>query len=131
MNLRKADADIAAAELLLSPLGNPSNDEALLDLAAYHIQQGIEKLLKYRLHELHGADDTAGAFRTHKIYDLINMLEEQYEEVLPADLKKMAITITDWEAESRYNDNLTATREEMEAAIRIYRGLRAEISPAT
>ncbi len=43
MNLKKAMDDIIAAKLLLSSSGNPTNYEGLFDLAAYHIQQGIEK----------------------------------------------------------------------------------------
>ena len=44
--LRRAESDIAIAELLLSEEGNPTHDEMITDQAAYHVQQGIEKALK-------------------------------------------------------------------------------------
>lgn len=47
MKLERADADIQLAEKLLSSQWNPSNDELMYDMAAYHAQQGIEKLLKF------------------------------------------------------------------------------------
>lgn len=37
--LARAQADIDIAKLLLSPEGNPSNDEMITDQAAYHVQQ--------------------------------------------------------------------------------------------
>ena len=46
--LGRAEADISIARLLLSPSGNPTNDEMITDQAAYHVQQGIEKALKYQ-----------------------------------------------------------------------------------
>lgn len=46
--LARAQADIDIAKLLLSPEGNPSNDEMITDQAAYHAQKGIEKAMKYQ-----------------------------------------------------------------------------------
>ena len=123
MNLKKADADMTTAQLLISSAGNPGNDEALYDLAAYHAQQAIEKALKFLLVEKYGEDESARHFRTHKIYDLIGMLET-HGYCVSDELKEMAITITDWEAESRYNDNLVATTNEIKKAIRLYSELR-------
>ena len=36
--LRRAESDIAIAELLLSEEGNPTHDEMITDQAAYHVQ---------------------------------------------------------------------------------------------
>ncbi len=38
MNLKRAYADLAIAENLITPHGNPTNDEYLYDAAAYHVQ---------------------------------------------------------------------------------------------
>ena len=46
--LKRANVDIQIAKMLMSPLGNPSNDEMITHQAAYHIQQGMEKALKYQ-----------------------------------------------------------------------------------
>ena len=46
--LKRARSDIQIAKTLMSPAGNPTNDEMITDQAAYHIQQGIEKALKYQ-----------------------------------------------------------------------------------
>lgn len=44
MYLEHADADLYSVKLLLSPQGNPSNDEYILDIAAYHTQQSMENI---------------------------------------------------------------------------------------
>lgn len=43
MLIDRADRDIYNAKWLISSTGNPSNDELLNDMAACHVQQGIEK----------------------------------------------------------------------------------------
>lgn len=124
MRLERADADIQLAEKLISPTWNPTNDELLYDMAAYHTQQGIEKLLKYILHDIYGMDESIRKFRTHKIYDLIAILEEDYSYNVSDKLMEMSIKITDWEAQSRYGDDIVATREDIAAAIQIYHDMR-------
>lgn len=44
--LVRAEADIKIAKLLISPIGNPTNDEMVTDQAAYHTQQAIEKAIE-------------------------------------------------------------------------------------
>lgn len=41
MKLKKAKDDIVAANLLMKPENNPTNDEGIYDLAAYHAQQAV------------------------------------------------------------------------------------------
>jgi len=43
--LKRARTDIQIAKTLMTPAGNPTNDEMVTDQAAYHVQQGIEKAL--------------------------------------------------------------------------------------
>lgn len=47
--LRRSESDAEIAALLLSDQGNPTNDEMIVDQAAYHAQQAIEKAMKYQL----------------------------------------------------------------------------------
>ena len=46
--MKRARIDIQIAKTLMTPAENPTNDEMVTDQAAYHIQQGIEKALKYQ-----------------------------------------------------------------------------------
>ena len=124
MLLSKANADIQTAKLLLSPVGNPTNDEQMTDLAAYHTQQGIEKVLKYVLHEGMGIDDTQRAYKTHNLFFLIDWIERESGFVVPDSLKEMADEITDWEAGSRYGESSIAEKNTIQTAIDIYEKLK-------
>ncbi len=126
MNLKKAMDDITAARLLLSPASNPTNDEGLFDLAAYHIQQGIEKALKHLLHDHYGMDDTTRKFRTHDLAALI-FLVEGYGFQVSNGLKRRASDISDWETNSRYGGNLLIEKREMEEAITLFYELISQI----
>ena len=47
MNYRdRAQADINTAKLIMSPIGNPTNDEGIYDIAAFHVQQSLRKRSK-------------------------------------------------------------------------------------
>lgn len=125
MTLNKVDADIKTAESNISAVGNPTNDEAMYDIAAYHVQQGIEKLLKILLSDVFGMDSTTKRFRTHSITMLISILEDDYDFIdIPDGIREKSITITDWEAQSRYGDDLVASRNEIVEAISLYYELR-------
>lgn len=63
-----AQADIEIAKILMSPAGNPTNDELIVDQAAYHVQQGIEKALKYQTEML--------GIEYKKIHNLIGLIAD-------------------------------------------------------
>ena len=119
MLLERADADIQAAKLLLSPVGNPTNDERMTDLAAYHTQQAIEKILKYVLHDGMEMDNTAKEFKTHNLFFLIDWIERKSSFTVPDSLKEIADEITDWEANSRYGESSVAEKDRIQSAIDI------------
>ncbi|MBR0090874.1 MAG: HEPN domain-containing protein [Lachnospiraceae bacterium] len=119
--LVRAEADIKIAKLLMSPEGNPSNEEMITDQAAYHAQQAIEKALKYQT-EMMGLDYT----RTHNLTGLIATLEKQGFTVAD-DLKGKAFEISDWEASSRYKDDFMVVKSEIEKAISMYEELKGRI----
>ena len=97
--LKRARTDIEIAKILMSPAGNPTNDEMITDQAAYHIQQGIEEALKYQT-EISGLP-------YKKIHNLTGLIidVENAGFAVSNELKAMAFQISDWEASSRYNDD--------------------------
>lgn len=119
--LGRAEADISIARLLLSPSGNPTNDEMITNQAAYHVQQGIEKALKYQT-EMMGIEYK----KTHSLIGLITDLEKSGFIVSDA-LKSKAFLISDWEASSRYNDDFSAVRRDIEDAVILYEELKNQI----
>lgn len=48
---------------------------------------------------------------------MISMLEEDYSYAVPDELVEMSIKITDWEAQSRYGDDIVAAREDVLQAV--------------
>ena len=55
------------------------------------------------------------------------MLEEDYSYTVPDELTEMSIKITDWEAQSRYGDDIVATREDILRAVEIYQRIREHL----
>ena len=119
--LRRSESDIAIAKILLSPEGNPTNDEMITDHAAYHVQQGIEKALKYQT-EIMGIPYR----KIHNLVGLISDLEQNGYTVSDA-MKSKAFVISDWEASSRYNDDFSVVKAEIENAIDLYEELKEDI----
>ena len=119
----KAEADIKTAKLLISPQGNPTNDELLYDNGAYHVQQAYEKELKHILHDLLGADDTAREFRTHNIADLINQIENSGYNI-PDEIKEISHDLSNWEANTRYNSDILVELNEINNVIDLFDKLK-------
>ncbi len=127
MLLSKADADIRVAELLISPQGNPTNDENIIDLAAFHVQQAIEKTLKHVLQTEAGISEGYKGYKTHDLVSLITMVENKTEFVVPDALKNIASDVSSWEASSRYGGSYTGTLNEIRQAIDLFKELREEV----
>ena len=123
----RAEDDIKVAKLLVTPVGNPTNDEGTLDIAAYHVQQAIEKELKHVLHDVYDISDETREFKTHIIDDLIDMVESQTDYVVPDKVKEIALTITNWESKSRYPNSIVSNLNEIIEAIDIYDLLKSDI----
>ncbi len=119
--LARAQADIEIAKMLISPVGNPTNDELITDQAAYHVQQGIEKALKYQT-EMLGIEYK----KIHNLVGLISDLEKNGFSVTDK-LKLKAFMISDWEASSRYNDDFSVVKADIEDAIGLYEELKKQI----
>lgn len=123
ISLRLVKADLQTAKNNLSPAINLTNDEYLYNIAAYHVQQAVEKCLKIILHQYYGADDNSRVFRTHNIAALLGMIEDFSDSgqdcpVQISDyLRIMSADLTMWEASSRYNDDIVILRESIETVI--------------
>lgn len=127
MLLNRADADIKLAEFAISPEGNPTNDENMIDLAAFHVQQAIEKTLKYILQTEAGMAEGQRGYKTHDLVSLITMVETKTEFVVPDDLKIIASDVSNWEASSRYGGSYSGTLNEIRYAIGLYKELKEKI----
>lgn len=119
--LARARADVEISRILLTDEGNPTHDEMITDQAAYHAQQAIEKALKYQT-EMLGIEYK----KVHNLAALIPPLEAAGFSVCD-ELKAKAYIISDWEASSRYNDDFSAVKADIEDAIRLYENLEADI----
>ncbi len=127
MLLRKAEVDIKLAEYAISSEGNPTNDENMIDMAAFHVQQAIEKTLKHILRTEAGISETDKGYKTHDLVSLILMIEEKTDFVVPDGLKEIASDVTGWEASSRYGGSYTGILNEIRQAIDLYKELKEEI----
>lgn len=89
-----------------------SVDDAFVDDCCYNLQQTIEYCLKYIV-EMNGEN----YIENHDVRAQLNKLDS-LNVVLPFkdDIRKLASTINDWEAESRYNDDFTALKEDIDDA---------------
>ena len=112
--LERAKSDLKAAGFMLSPENNPSGDERLFDIGAYHVSQAVEKCLKHILHDRLGEDDTAKSFKTHSINALISKVESLSEYQIPDYIKEIAALVTTWEADTRYSVDCIASKSDIE-----------------
>lgn len=90
----RAKSDIKLSHMLLD-----SNDDYDLLLAAFHVQQAAEKLLRSCLKE-----SDANNNKTHNISSLLNLLPENQNYFVNQDLEmfyKNAPILTEWESKAR------------------------------
>lgn len=130
MNINRVIADIEISKRCCRSENNPTNDEYFYDAAAYHIQQAIEKELKYMLHNIYGMDDKPRSFRTHNISTLLLYLGRYNPEFVQnkcQNIIEISDVLTDWEASCRYGENIVSTRRDIEKAIIIAEDLLKDI----
>lgn len=129
MNIQRIKADIDNVKIILSGYGNPTNDEYLLDIAAYHTQQAIEKCLKYYLHDVYKEDDTKKKFKTHNLSTLALWLSSYDKNFMEnhEGLIDLLDEVTNWEASSRYGESIISTRKDINKAITYAEELYKEV----
>lgn len=92
---------------------HPWNDELILNHAAYHLQQTVEKVLK-------GALECAGVTvpNTHKITKLVAMISNHGANLVITEwLDDHSEMLSEWEAETRYNMDFLVERRKLERAM--------------
>lgn len=99
-------ADIIAARQAIEYF-EKNGVKDIKNVAAYHLQQAAEKLLKYQIYK------TLANVNHHRIYthDLSRLIDyanaEGLQLILPDYVKRHVNTITEWEAGSRYDIGFT------------------------
>ena len=97
----RAKSDLQSARLIIS---QEASDELLLDVAPYHVQQGVEKLLKFSL-----ATKGERPKHTHDIAILAEQLESAGDEI-PAWLNENIDTLNSYATKTRYGSNIVGTK---------------------
>ncbi len=108
---RSAQMDYEAAAMIWK---NPYNDEMILNIAAYHLQQTVEKTLK-------GALECAGVTvpNTHRISKLIKMIFDHGANLAITDwIDDHSEMLSEWEAQTRYNMDFLVEKRKLDTAIK-------------
>ncbi len=108
---RSARMDFETAYMLWE---KPYNDELILNNAAYHLQQAVEKVLK-------GALECVGVTvpNTHKITKLLEMITNNGANLIITEwLDEHSEMLSEWEAETRYNMDFLVEKRKLGKAIR-------------
>ena len=109
--LDKAKKDIAAAEALYR---QPEADELFLDAVSYHIQQAVEKALKYQMEESGIHYDYE-----HDIQNLIDTALAGDKNIIVTDyIKENTDMLTNWESKTRYITGYRVVKERVDIAIK-------------
>ena len=95
-------ADIIAAGQAIDYYGSHGAKD-IKNIAAYHIQQAAEKLIKIQIYA-HGAAINYAALYTHNLEKLILYADSlQIGPVIPKYIRENSLVLTGWEAGSRYD----------------------------
>lgn len=95
-------ADIIAAKQAIEYF-EQKRIKDIKNVAAYHLQQAVEKILKYQIYQSGIRVDNGKMYR-HDIRKLLDYAEEEnIRLIVPDYVQKHANSITDWEAGSRYD----------------------------
>lgn len=107
---RSAKMDYETAVMIWK---SPYNDEMILNNAAYHLQQAVEKILK-------GALECVGVTvpNTHKISKLIKMISDHGANlVLTEWIDDHSEMLSEWETEARYDMDFLVEKRKLDAAV--------------
>lgn len=94
--LEGAKANYLAAEHLLTI---KLDDENMINIIGYHLQQALELGIKHML-EINGIKYP----KTHDITDLISLVPEEFQNIF-SDVEVYSEVITMWESKTRYVKN--------------------------
>lgn len=106
-----AFADLVAAKQLSD---NALSDEIFLNYAGHHLQQAVEKCIKYQLDQL-GADFP----KTHNISQLILFAKKENLDLIITDyIDEHSEMFTAWEAMSRYITDYGIEKKKIDRALK-------------
>ncbi len=95
-------ADIIAAKQAIEYFDQMGTKE-IKNIAAYHLQQAAEKLIKYQIYQRLKSTDNHRMY-THDLSRLLDYAEaEGLTLIVPDYIRNHVNQITDWEAGSRYD----------------------------
>lgn len=107
---RSAWMDFQTAQMIWE---RPYNDEMILNNAAYHLQQAVEKVLK-------GGLECVGVTvpNTHKITKLIDMTANNGSNIVVTEwIDDHSEMLSEWEVESRYNMDFIVEKRKLDKAV--------------
>ena len=99
MLLKKAEINIK-----LAMYASSTGDAFTNDLAIFHCQQALERIMKYILVNYGGMADNDHLNRLHDITILIKLVEKKTVILIPTAMKELADNLTEWRITSRYGD---------------------------
>jgi HEPN domain-containing protein len=111
--LDRAKADLAIAKLALESGG----DDVIVDVAAYHCQQCVEKTVKFLI-QLQG-DTFAPSHETD------SYLEDLKNEAIKEKVRRIAFTIDGWSNQIRYHHSIISSKRAVTEVLDICRELIA------
>ncbi|MCD8195639.1 MAG: HEPN domain-containing protein [Lachnospiraceae bacterium] len=113
-------ADIATARSALANIADGKlNDygKGLRGIAAYHAQQALEKLIKYKIYDTEKYVDNRQIY-THDI-DNLCALAISLGVTIPREIQLNASMYSEWEASGRYDLHFVARKDSINKAIRL------------
>lgn len=114
MNIKRIKVDLELAKDILNKIYfNKYTDfdkYYYINLAAYHLQQSIEKSLKFLLNNIYDLEENAKGYKTHNITSLIDMitLYDKQFKIDNVDLYNLSIIISRWESNCLYDNECFA-----------------------
>lgn len=115
LNIELIQADITASAKMIEEYKNNKYKSAK-NISAYHLQQAAEKLIKIQIYK-NAKPNAQLKLYTHNISALIK--QAQVNDIMlyiPSYVRKNAMTITTWEASSRYDFDFSVRIDTLEKA---------------
>lgn len=117
MGMVEADLRAAGRAIESYKVNNSKYDK---NVAAYHIQQAVEKLIKIQIYAMSDGDFVDRALYTHQIDRLIHFAESnKLECIVPKYIKENSVLISEWEVSGRYDLHFSVNVKTLEAALKV------------
>lgn len=117
MGMVEADLRAAGRAIESYKVNNSKYDK---NVAAYHIQQAVEKLIKIQIYAMSDGDFVDRALYTHQIDRLIHFAESnKLECIVPKYIRENSVLISEWEVSGRYDLHFSVNVKTLEAALNV------------